>query len=138
MEEERSKHDLLEEWFPVKESKHNTSLNKIPKVNESDVWWVAVGENVGVGINGKSEYFSRPVLVFKKLSHLGFMGIPLTTQKHDGSWYVSFRFQEKDVCASLSQARVFSAARLYGRLGQIAEDDMLKIKDGFRELYLGE
>ena len=96
MEEERSKHDLLEEWFPVKESKHNTSLNKIPKVNESDVWWVAVGENVGVEINGKSEYFSRPVLVCKKLSHLGFMGIPLTTQKHDGSWYVSFRFQEKD------------------------------------------
>ena len=132
------KHILLEKWFPVKEIKHNTRTDKIPKVTEGEVWWTAVGENVGIEINGKSEYFSRPVLVFKKLSHLGFMGIPLSTQEHDGSWYVMFRFQEKQIYAALSQAKVFSTARLYSRLGQIAEDDMAKIKTGFRKLYLDE
>ena len=114
MEQESSKHELLE------------------------IWWTAVGENVGVEINGKSEYFSRPVLVFKKLSHLGFMGIPLSTQKHIGSWYVNFSFQGKQAYAALSQARVFSAARLYSRLGQATKNDMLKIKDGFRKLFLDE
>ena len=138
MENEIDKHDLLEKWFPVKETKHSVKASKIPKVNNGEVWWVAVGENVGIEINGKSEYFSRPVLIFKKLSHLGFMGIPLSTQEHGGSWYVNFRFQKKEVYAAISQVRVFSAARLYTRLGQIAEDDMEKVKEGFRNLYLGE
>ena len=138
MENELSKHELLEKWFPVKEAKHNVETVKIPRITDGEVWWVAVGENVGVEINGKSEYFSRPVLVFKKLSHLGFMGIPLSTQEHGGSWYVNFRFQSKEVYAALSQAKVFSTARLYTRLGQVAEDDMEKVKAGFRNLYLGE
>ena len=136
--EKLAKHELLERWFPVKEAKHNCKTTKIPKVTEGEVWWAAVGENVGVEINGKSDYFSRPVVVFRKLSHLGFMGIPLSTQKHCGSWYVNFRFQNKEVYATLSQAKTFSSARLYTRLGQIAEDDMEKVKDGFRNLYLPE
>lgn len=132
------KHKLLESWFPIKERKHNTSPRKIPRITEGEVWWVAVGENVGVEINGKSEYYSRPVLIFKKLSHLGFMGIPLTIQEHSGSWYVNFRFQSKEVYAALSQAKTFSSARLYTRLGQVAEDDMATIKKGFCSLYLNE
>ena len=63
MENELNKHELLEKWFPVKESKHNIETVKIPRITDGEVWWVAVGENVGVEINGKSEYFSRPVLV---------------------------------------------------------------------------
>ncbi|MBQ6127181.1 type II toxin-antitoxin system PemK/MazF family toxin [Candidatus Saccharibacteria bacterium] len=112
--------------------------DKIPKIKDGEIWWLAVGENVGVEINGKSEYFSRPVLIFRKLSYFGFMGVPLSTQKHTGSWYVNFRFQEKDVYAALSQAKAFSSARLYTRLGQIAENDMEKVRNGFRNLYLGE
>lgn len=135
---QKIKHKLLTDWFPLKEEKHNIILEKIPKVANGEVWWVAVGENIGVEINGKSGYFSRPVIVFKKLSHLGFMGIPLSTQKHTGSWYVNFTFQDKNICATLSQAKVFSSARLYSRLGQIAEDDMQKIKCGFRKLFLDE
>ena len=138
MEKESNKHELLGEWYSVKETKHNIKTAKIPRITDGEVWWVAVGENVGVEINSKSEYFSRPVLVFKKLSHLGFMGIPLSTQEHSGSWYVNFRFQGKEIYAALSQAKVFSAARLYTRLGQVAEDDMKKVKNGFRRLYLSE
>lgn len=138
MKEKTEKHELSEKWFPVKEEKHFCGMEEIPKITEGEVWWVAIGENVGVEINGKSRYFSRPVIVFRKLSHLGFMGIPLSTQRHSGSWYVNFRFQNKEVCAILSQARTFSSARLYTRLGQIAEDDMEKVKNGFSSLYLPE
>lgn len=138
MENGGNKHELLEKWFPVKEAKHNIKTTKISKITNGEIWWVAVGENVGIEINGKSKYFSRPVLVFKKLSHLGFMGIPLSTQAHSGSWYVNFRFQGKEVFAALSQAKIFSTARLYNRLGQIAEDGMIKVKTGFRNLYLSE
>ena len=138
MENKLNKHELLKKWFPVKEAKHNITPTKIPRIANGEVWWAAVGENVGIEINGKSEYYSRPVIVFKKLSHLGFMGIPLSTQEHNGSWYVNFRFQGKEVYAALSQAKVFSTARLYTRLGQVAEDDMAKVKNGFCNLYLSE
>ncbi|MBQ8984470.1 hypothetical protein IJ098_01260 [Candidatus Saccharibacteria bacterium] len=50
------KHKLLESWFPIKERKHNTPPRKIPRITEGEVWWAAVGENVGVEINGKSEF----------------------------------------------------------------------------------
>ena len=122
------------EWITLKEKIH--TKERIPRIKEGEVWWLAIGENVGIEINGKSEYFSRPVLVFKKLSYFGFMGIPLSTQKHEGSWYVNFRFQDKNICAALAQARTLSTARLYTRLGQIAEDDMEMIKKGFQKLYL--
>ena len=75
-------------------------------------------------------------MVYRKLSHLGFMGIPLSTQKHSGSWYIEFSFQNKNVYAVLSQAKVFSSARLYTRLGQLDEKDMSKIYEGFKKLYL--
>lgn len=133
-----NKHELLAEWFPLKEIKHGVEQDKLPKISNGEIWWVAIGENMGVEINGKSSYFSRPVLVFKKFNHLGFMGVPLTTQIHTGSWYVDFKFQGKEVCAVLSQAKVFSTTRLYNRLGQIAENDMAKIKEGFFKLYFSE
>ena len=133
-----SKHELLRAWFPLKEERHNLASTSLPKIKNGDVWWTAVGENVGVEINGKSDYFSRPVLVFKKLSRLGFLGLPLSTQNHRGSWYVNLDFQSKRVCVVLAQARVFSTARLYSRLGQLTEVDMTKVVRGFRELYLGD
>lgn len=97
-----------------------------------------MGENVGVEINGKHEVFSRPVLVFKKLSRYGFMGIPLTSQPHEGSWYVSFVFKDKTEVAALAQARVMSVARLYKMMGTLPDSDFQTIKQGFAKLYLGE
>jgi len=50
-----------------------------------------VGErwrNVGSEINGKSALFSRPVIIYKKLSHGFYFVIPTTTQKKEGSWFV--------------------------------------------------
>ena len=64
------------------------------------------------------------------------MGIPMTSQPHTGSWYVKIRFQDKEVYASLAQARVFSTSRLYDRMGQIDETDMSKVITGFKNLYL--
>lgn len=95
-----------------------------------------MGENVGVEINGKNEVFSRPVLVYKKLSRFGFMGIPLTSQPHDGDWYVSFTFRGKTSIAVLSQARTLSVLRLYRRMGTIPETDFAAVARRFNKLYL--
>lgn len=130
-----NKHKLLQDWNIVKEDFHETPNEKIQLIRQGEIWWVGIGENVGVEINGKSEFFSRPVLVFKKLSHYGFMGIPLTSQKHTGSWYTQFIFKNKVETAVLSQARVYSTSRLYSRLGQIPKSDLDTVRKAFLLLY---
>ncbi len=131
MEIEDEKH--FDEWNEVKKTIHHNG--HLPKITEGSVFWCGFGENVGVEINGKNSMFSRPMLVFKKLSRYGFLGIPLSSQAHVGSWYVSFKFQGRDEIAVLSQARTFSVSRIYNKMGQIDESDMLKIRDGFHNLY---
>ena len=122
------------EWIGLKEKIHNN--NSIPPLfNEGEIWWCAVGENVGIEINGKGKLFSRPVFVYKKLSKDGFLGIPLSTQDKKGSWYVEINFKgEKDI-ANLSQIRIFSAYRMYEIMGSLDNKDITKIKNGFLRLY---
>jgi len=123
-------------WINLKESLHN--MNRLRAIHEGDIWWCALGENIGVEINGKNEVFSRPVLIFRKLSRYGFMGVPLTSQLHTGDWYVPFIFKGKTEVAALAQARVMSVARLYKRMGTIPDSDFVTIRQGFAKLYLGE
>lgn len=125
----------FDEWNEIKKLRH--SSGRIPVIKDGEIWWCAMGENVGVEINGKNESFSRPVLVLKKLSRFGFMGIPLTSREHEGSWYVGFVFRDKKQTAALAQARVMSVSRLYERMGVTTRGDFQKVKDGFGKLYLG-
>ncbi|MBQ8984906.1 type II toxin-antitoxin system PemK/MazF family toxin [Candidatus Saccharibacteria bacterium] len=120
-------------WIELKKSMD--SLGKLPTIDEGDIWWCGVGENVGVEISGKSKRFSRPVMVIKKLSRFGFMGVPLTSQPKTGSWYVNFVFQSKTEAAAICQARVMSVSRLYGKIGRVPESDLEKVKIGFQQLY---
>jgi mRNA interferase MazF len=122
------------EWMECKEHIHN--VGRLSAIKEREVWWVAVGENVGVEINGKSGRFSRPVLIYKKLSKFGFLGIPLTSQEHGGSWYVPFDFQGETSYATLAQIRVMSVSQLYGNvIGRISKADFRAICKGFDNLY---
>jgi hypothetical protein len=56
------------EWFWLKKKLHERQQTP-PLVSEREIWWASVGENVGSEINGKSALFSRPVIIYKKLSH---------------------------------------------------------------------
>lgn len=122
------------EWVGLKQRLHYIE-HAPPLVSERDIWWASIGENVGSEINGKSALFSRPVIVLKKLSHGFYFVIPTTTQIREGSWYVPFRQQGKDMLACLHQARAIDFRRLSSRLGKVDGDDFERVKDGFRKLY---
>ena len=119
-------------WIKLKAKLHFS--HHICAIKEGDVWWCAVGENVGTEINGKSDTFARPVLVLRKLSSLNFIGVPLTSKNHDGSWYVSFIFKNKNQTAVLSQIRNFSVSRLYNKMGVVPRTDLDLVKKGLFDL----
>ena len=133
--DDEPQHD--DKHFPqwINQKSHLHTVGRIPRIKEGEIWWCAVGENIGVEINGKNDVFSRPVLVFKKLSPYGFMGIPLTSQLHEGNWYVPFVFKDKTSIAVIAQARVLSVSRLYKRMGTIPDSDLEKVQVGFDKLY---
>ena len=123
----------FEKWIKLKARLHY--CNNLPTIHEGEIWWCSFGENVGIEINGKSERFTRPVLIVKRLGGRGFLGIPLTSQEKKGSWYHGFMFKDKKQFAALCQIRVLSAARLHDKLGRIPETDLMNVKAALRELY---
>ena len=70
--------EIFDNWNLLK--KKLNSKNKFPSILEGEVWWCSLGKNVGVEINGKNANFTRPILIVKKLSSVGFIGVPLTSQ----------------------------------------------------------
>ena len=123
----------FDEWNEIKSDLHFSRIYR--DIKEGDVWWCSIGENVGVEINGKQEFFLRPILVLRKLSKFGFMGIPLTSQQHKGSWYVPFEFKNKQQYAVLAQARVVSVYRLHRKMGTVPNSDLELVRIGFKNLY---
>lgn len=124
------------DWFFVKD---DTQRHKnMPCFKEGQIWWCRVGENVGVEINGKGKMFVRPVVIFKKFSQYGFLGIPLTTQNHlerAPDWYVYFKFQNRNEYAALNQIETISSYRLCRLMGTLDDTDKRRILDGFVRLY---
>ena len=131
MLEEKAK--KLTAWNSVKQALHQQQ--RIVRIKEGEIWWCSIGENIGTEINGKGNRFSRPILIYRKLGSFQFLGIPLTSQEKNGSWYVNFRFQGKEQYASLNQIRTESIYRLQERMGIADKSDMRKIRQGFLNLY---
>ena len=120
-------------WIKVKSNIHSAGI--FHNIKEGEIWWCSMGINVGVEIDGKQEFFLRPVLIIKKLSRYSFMGIPLTSKEHYGTWYIEFEFKNKKQFAALAQARVFSVYRLHRKMGMVPNSDLKLVKNGFKNLY---
>ncbi|MBR0431027.1 type II toxin-antitoxin system PemK/MazF family toxin [Candidatus Saccharibacteria bacterium] len=110
-----------QKWMGVKTRINNSS--KTRKINEGDIVWAAIGENVGVEIDGKGEKYSRPVILLRKHSSRYFTGVPLTFRPHKGSWYFRFKFRDKEQVAILVQTKLVDTARVYSRMGKLSHKD---------------
>ncbi len=100
----------------------------IPSYNTQEVWWTAVGCNIGSEEDGKSISFSRPVVVIQKFNDQFFLGIPLSTTPKNGRFYYVFKRSPAYQTALLSQVRAFDARRLLRRSGWIERGDFSALK----------
>jgi len=95
-----------------------------------EVWWCALGTNVGAEQNGKGKNFERPVLVFRKFNKHIFLGIPLTTKKKNLALPFYFKLQGAKIesIAVLSQIRLLSSKRLLRHIETISPNLFQDIK----------
>lgn len=98
-------------------------------INEYQVFWCSLGENVGDEENGKGEIFRRPVLIFKKFNNNLFWGIPLSTKIKDNKYYVKILLKDIEQSAMISQLRVLDSKRLDEYIGYISRGDFAKIQN---------
>ncbi len=125
----------FEEWLRLKEKLHEKTHS--PQfVKEGDIWWVAMGVNIGREIDGKSHVFTRPVVILKRLAHGFYFVVPVTTQLKEGSWFVSFKLKNKQMVACLNQARAMDYRRLFSKRGVLGDCEFGKVRMGFANLYL--
>jgi mRNA interferase MazF len=113
-------------WIKLKETLHN-KLHKPPYFKEREIWWCSVGENIGYEINGKNNLFNRPVLIVRKLDKYSFLGVPLTSNRKEGSWYVFITHGDKISTAVVSQLRHLDYRRLDKRMATLDESDFSKV-----------
>jgi mRNA interferase MazF len=95
--------------------------------SESEVWYCALGVNVGFEQDGIHEQFERPVLILKKWNKDLFVGIPLSTVQKEGKYYYKMQTMVTYSVALLSQVRVLDARRLIRKLDTIDGAERLHI-----------
>ncbi|KND51040.1 MAG: hypothetical protein AB202_01355 [Parcubacteria bacterium C7867-007] len=93
-----------------------------------EVWWCALGLNIGAEIDGKNSVFERPVLVLKVYNSLTLLVLPVTSKKHENSFHHPVQIRGKLSWVKLTQVRVISSKRLLRKIGSISEDDFRETK----------
>jgi mRNA interferase MazF len=102
--------------------------------NNRQIWWCAVGNNIGLEQNGSGENFERPVLILKKFNKNIFLGIPLTTKNKNLNlpFYLKLKGAKIESIAILSQIRLFSSKRLLREIETIKPELFKQVKEQFK------
>ena len=76
------------------------------------------------------------MIILKRLSRYSFLVIPCSTKIKEGSWFVGFTHNKRDMIACLNQIKVIDYRRLKNRIGILDESDFEKIGLAFGQLYV--
>ncbi|MFA5744880.1 MAG: type II toxin-antitoxin system PemK/MazF family toxin [Candidatus Paceibacterota bacterium] len=119
-------------WFKEKTEVYNEKTR--PFFRNGEVWFTALGENIGFEQDGRGENYLRPVVIIRKFNNEVFWAIPLTKNKKNGKFYFSFILVGETSTAILSQIRLVDAKRLFYRLGIMRAEDLAEMKKRLKAL----
>lgn len=130
----KSKEDF-DHWNEQKQRAHFDRQR--PFFHEQEVWFCALGANIGFEQDGRGEGFLRPVLILKKFNNEILWALPMTKNMKQGVYYVAISFRENEYSTLiLSQIRLVDAKRLVYRAGAIKQKDFETIKEKIRQLFI--
>jgi mRNA-degrading endonuclease toxin of MazEF toxin-antitoxin module len=119
-------------WNIQKQAIHAAA--RWPIFREGQVWWCALGVNVGSEVYGKGPQRTRPVIVLRKLSRESCIVVPVTSVQPTrlSDWYHPMRWAGRDQWAMPHQVRMVSAGRFGSRMVDLPESDFRALKAAFR------
>ena len=120
-------------WHKSKTYLHNSKLR--PNFHEREVWFCALGNNVGYEQDGAGPGYLRPVVIIRKFNNQIGLVIPLTKSIKHGIHYFSLQFKAGSTStAILSQVRLLDAKRLHYKAGNISQKCLGLLKQKLKQL----
>jgi len=102
--------------------------------HEREIWWCAIGVNVGSEQHSESGDFGRPVLVVRRFTRDVFWGIPFTTKIKDIGFRFRFTLEGVENDLLLLQMRVYDRKRLLRKIGVMPKVNFQKLLDALKAL----
>jgi mRNA interferase MazF len=98
-----------------------------------EIWWCALGVNIGFEQDGTGEYFDRPMIVVRRFNENIFLGAALTGKKKEGKFYFPIGLVEgREASVILSQIRLIDARRLMRKMAVIGEEIFQELKNALK------
>ncbi len=114
--------------------KKNINGRRGPFCHAREVWWCALGVNVGFEQDGTDGDFRRPVLVLRVFSAQTALVVPLTTSASEHPFRLSVGIIDgKEAHALLSQVRVVDTKRLIRKVVRIEKHLFETIRKAVKE-----
>ena len=122
----------FESWNKFKINLESTISEVI--FHESEIWWSAIGANLGHEEDGNGDLYERPVLILKKFNENLLIAIPLSTKIKEGRFYVNFLDDKLSYSVLLSQTKVMSSKRLLRKISKLSRGRFSVVKNAYFKL----
>lgn len=122
----------FDQWNIVKKDIHKKGEAKF--YNAREVWWCALGVNVGSEQDGDEKTFERPVLIVKGISRDTCMVVPLTTSKSKHKLRIDVgQIDGKSAKALISQLRIVDTRRLSNKVLRLNRENFQVIQKSIKD-----
>ncbi len=110
----------FDRWNRSKKGIHATAER--PFYHSREIWWCAVGVNVGNELDGTGKHDDRPVLIIRPFNAETFFGVALIGHARTGRYYFPLGMvEDREAVANLSQVRLFDTKRVIRKMGMLDE-----------------
>ena len=110
----------FDKWNKEKKDLHDHANR--PFCHAREIWWCAVGVNVGKEADGTGDHHDRPIVIIRPFSAETFFGIALIGRVRSGPYYFPVGMvDDRKAVVNLSQARLYDTKRLLRKIGTLEE-----------------
>ena len=127
----------FDQWNVKKKSLHGQERKVF--YHEREIWWCALGVNVGFEQDGTGKNFDRPVVIIRGISKDVFFAVTLTGKRKSGKYYFYVgKVDGREASAILSQVRLLDTRRLIRKVGVLNEETFRELKITLQRVLLGD
>lgn len=124
----------FDRWNGLKQNIHRRTEQV--RCHEREIWWCALGVNIGSEQDGVGENYDRPILVIKNSNNYVLWVRPLTRTFKDNRFY--YRLEDDEAGSSavvLSQLRLVSSKRLIRKIRTLDEAQFNRIVHHVKDFF---
>jgi len=124
----------FDEWNKIKKKVNFKTIDKYCKKRQ--IWWCALGVNIGFEQDGTNNDFERPVLILQTFSKFVCLIVPLTTSQKKSKYLIHIGvINNRSAQVIISQIRLIDTRRLRNKIGIIKENLFLIIIKTTKEMF---